>query len=73
MPIDVFVCIDLKIYDFYKKIIDGIYKHNHASADLTIKKMMVEKRTVLTDLLVKATAWTHNTSITSLDIHLCNQ
>ena len=42
---------------------NGINEQNHASADLTIKKMMEEKRTALTDLLVKAAAWTYNTSI----------
>ena len=45
---------------------NGINERNHASADLTIKKMMEEKKTALTDLLVKAAAWTHNTSINKL-------
>ena len=39
---------------------------NHASADVTIRKMMEDKRTPLMDALVKAAAWTHNTSINKL-------
>ena len=35
---------------------NGINERNHASADLTIKKMMEEKRSALTDSLVKASA-----------------
>ena len=45
---------------------NGINERNHASADLTIKKLMEEKRTSLTDALVKAAAWAHNTSINKL-------
>ena len=39
---------------------------NPASADLTVKKLMTEKKTALSDSLVKAAAWTHNTSINKL-------
>ena len=39
---------------------------NHASADLTIKKLMEEKKRALTKSLVKAAAWTHNTSVNKL-------
>ena len=42
---------------------NGINKRNHASADITIKKLMHKYKTPLTDLLVKAAAWTHNTSV----------
>ena len=35
-------------------------------ADLTIKKLMEEKKTTLSDSLIKAAAWTHNTSINKL-------
>ena len=46
---------------------NGINEQNHASADLTIKKMMEEKGTALTDLLVKAAAWTLYTSVNKLE------
>ena len=39
---------------------------NHASADLTIKKLMEENKVALSDSLVKAAAWTHNTSVNRL-------
>ena len=39
----------------------GINERYHAS-----KKMMEEKKTALTDSLVKAAAWTHNTSVNKL-------
>ena len=39
---------------------------NHASADQTIKKLIEEKKTALSDSLVKAAAWTHNTSVKKL-------
>merc|ERR1712240_115741 len=42
---------------------NGINERNHASCDLTIKKLMEEKKIGLTDVLVKTTAWTHNTNI----------
>ena len=45
---------------------NGINERNHASADLTIKKLMHECKTLLTDSLVKAAAWTHNTLINRL-------
>ena len=40
---------------------NGINKRNHASADITIKKLMHKYKTPLTDSLVKAAAWTYNT------------
>ena len=45
---------------------NGLNKRNHASADLTIKKLPEEKKTALNDSLVKAAAWTHNTSVKKL-------
>ena len=41
-------------------------ERNHASADLTIKKLLEEKKTALNDSLIKAAAWTHNTSVNKL-------
>ena len=35
-------------------------------ADVTIKKLMEEKKVPLSDSLVKAAAWTHNTSVNKL-------
>ena len=45
---------------------NGLNERNHALADLTIKKLMEEKKTTLSDSLIKAAAWTHNTSINKL-------
>merc|ERR1712114_77885 len=42
---------------------NGINERNHASRDLTIKKLMEEKKIGLTDDLVKTAAWAHNTNI----------
>ena len=46
----------------YSPWINGISKSNHASADITIKKLMEEQKTPLIDSL----AWTHNTSVNKL-------
>ena len=51
---------------------NGINERNHASADLTIRKMMEENKTPLTDSLVKAASWTHNTSVNKLGYHPFN-
>ena len=45
---------------------NGINERNHASVDLIINKLIEEKKTALTDSLVKAAAWTHNTSVNKL-------
>ena len=45
---------------------NGINERNHASADITIKKLMEEKKVPLSDSLVKAAAWTHNISVNKL-------
>ena len=41
-------------------------ERNRASADLTIRKMMKENKTPLTDSLAKAASWTLNTSVNKL-------
>ena len=41
-------------------------KRNHTSADLTIRKLMEEKKVLLNDSLVKAAAWAHNSSVNKL-------
>ena len=41
-------------------------ERNHASADLTIRKLLEEKKTALNDSLVKAAAWTHNNMVNKL-------
>merc|ERR1712002_220890 len=45
---------------------NGLNERNHASADITIRKLMEDKRAPLTDALVKAAAWTHNTLVNKL-------
>ena len=45
---------------------NGLNERNHASADLTIKKLMEEKKIPLNDSLVKAAAWAHNSSVNKL-------
>ena len=45
---------------------NGLNERNHASADLTIKKLMEEKKVPLNDSLVKAAAWAHNSSVNKL-------
>merc|ERR1712115_316081 len=44
-------------------VLNGINERNHASCDLTIKKLMEDKKIGLTDTLVKTAAWTHNTNV----------
>ena len=43
-----------------------IKERTHANCDLTIRKMIKDKEMVLNDSLVKAVAWTHNTSVNKL-------
>ena len=45
---------------------NGLNERNHASADITIKKLMEEQKVSLSDSLVKAAAWTHNTLVNKL-------
>ena len=42
---------------------NGINEKNHASSDLTIKKLMEDKKIGLTDILVKTAAWMHDTNV----------
>ena len=42
---------------------NGINERNHARADVTIKKLLEDKKVQLTDVLVKGVSWTHNRSI----------
>ena len=58
--------LNVKFGPSYSPWYHGINKRNHASADITIKKLKEEHKTPLTDSLVKAAAWTHNTSINKL-------
>ena len=44
----------------------GINKRNHAAAYITVKRQIEEKRVPLSDSLIKAVAWTHNTSVNKL-------
>ena len=41
-------------------------ERNHAPVDITIKKLMEEEKVALSDSLIKAAAWTHNTSVNKL-------
>lgn len=45
---------------------NGINEPNHASYDVMVKKLMENKKVALTDLLVRAAAWTHNTNVNIL-------
>ena len=42
---------------------NGINERSHASANITIRKLMDEKKVPLSDSLIKAAAWTHNRSV----------
>ena len=58
--------LTVKFGPAYSPWSNGINERNHASVDITIKKLMEEHKTLLTDSLVKVAAWTHNTSINKL-------
>lgn len=49
---------------------NGLNERNHASSDITIKKMMEDKKKPHTDTLVKAAAWTHNILVKKLGFSL---
>ena len=55
--------LTVKFGPSYSPWSNGINERNHANADITIKKLMEQHKIPLTDLLVKAAAWTHNTSV----------
>ena len=40
-----------------------INERNHASCDITIKKLMEDRKIGLTDVLIKTAAWTHNMNV----------
>merc|ERR1711867_24636 len=42
---------------------NGINERNHASCDITINKVMEDKKTGLTDAVIKTAAFPHNTSV----------
>ena len=44
----------------------SLNERNHASADITIKKLMAEEKVALSDSLIKAAAWMHNTFVNRL-------
>ena len=50
----------------YSPWFNGINERNHARFDITIKKLMEEKKVMLNDTLVKAASWAHNTNINKL-------
>ena len=58
--------LTVKFGPAYSPWSNGINERNHASVDQTIKKLMEEKNTSLSDSLVKASALTHNTSVNKL-------
>ena len=55
--------LTVKFGPSYSPWLNGLNERNHASADITIKKLIDEHKTSITDTLVKADAWTHNTSV----------
>jgi len=55
--------ISLSYGPAYSPWSNGVNERNHASCDLTIKKLMDDKKVGLTEILVKTAAWTHNTNV----------
>ena len=62
--------VTVKYGPAYSPWSNGINEGNHASCDITIKKLMEDKKIQLMDSLVKAAAWTHNTKVNKLGAHL---
>ena len=58
--------LTVKFGSSYSPWSNGLNEQNHASAYITIKKLMEEQKVPLSDSLVKAAAWTHNTSVNKL-------
>ena len=50
----------------YSPWVNVINQKNYASSDITIKKLTEEKKVALTDSLVKASSFTHNTNINKI-------
>ena len=42
---------------------NGLNEQNHASCDLTIKKLLEDRKVTHTDSLVKTAVWTHNMNV----------
>ena len=58
--------LSVKFGPSYSPWSNGLNEQNHASTDITIMKLMEEHKVALSDSLVKAAAWTHNTSVNKL-------
>ena len=58
--------LSVKFGPSYSPWSNGINERNHASADITTKKLMEDEKVALSDSLVKAAAWTHNTSVNKM-------
>ena len=58
--------LTVKFGPAYSPWSNSINERNHASADQTIKKLLEEKKTALSNSLIKAAAWTHNTPVNKL-------
>ena len=56
----------MKFGPSYSPWSNGLNERNHASVDITIKKLMEEHKVALSYSFVKAAAWTHNTSVNRL-------
>lgn len=62
--------LTVKFGPAYSPWSNKINERNPASMDITIQKLMEDKKTPLIYALVKAAAWTHNTSINKLGYSL---
>ena len=58
--------LSVKFGPSYSPGSNGLNEQNHASADITIKKLMEEHKVAMSDSLVKAATWTHNTLVNKL-------
>ena len=64
--------LSVKFGPSYSPWSNGLNERNHASADITIKKLMDEHKVSLSDPLMKAAEWTHNTLVNKLATHPCS-
>ena len=62
----IFKKFTIKFGPAYSPWSNGLNERNHESANLTVKKLIEEKKVPLSDSLVKAASWTHNTSVNKL-------
>ena len=58
--------VTIRYSSAYSPWSNGINKHNHANCDVTIKQIMEGRKVVLTDSLIIAGPWTHNTNVNKL-------